>query len=117
MSINMSGHIDGVFKSLDAQRIGKGGDWIDGKWVEVPGVPKDYQINVQPATPAEIEFLFPGADRIRDVRKIYVNDGDLDEIDNTGIWVFLGLNWKTLACDNRPWHRYCKVTVVREDDQ
>lgn len=117
MSIDMGGHIDLVFESVPATRSAMIGSFVDGIWTETLGVPVPYAVNIQPASDQEIDFLVQGGERITDVRRIYVNDGDIEVIDNKGQWNFLGLSWKTVKCDNRPWNNYCKLLVVRIDDQ
>ena len=115
----MSGHIDGVFKSVDATRTGKsGGAYVDGLWV--PGVETDnpHTVNIQPLTEKEIQSLSIGAERIGDMRKIYVNDGDMYNIAESDIWAFTGIDgeFKTVSLDNRPWRNYCRIVVSRIDE-
>lgn len=115
--IDMQGHLIGDLESVPAQREATGGSWVMGKWVETKGALEDYTVNIQPASDREIDFLFGGAERTLDVRRVYINEGDMEPIKNNGIWHFLGQRWKTVKCDNRWWNNYCKLIVVREDDQ
>lgn len=118
MSLSMSGHIDSVFKSVDATFIPAGGSYIDGVWTPAATEPvSGFVVNVQPLNDKELDFLQRGGERILDPRKIYVNNGNLDAITLDGTWLFLGQRWKVVRTDNRPWRKYCKVTVDRYDDQ
>lgn len=118
MSLNMEGQIDGVFESVEASRtVDDGGAWVDGIWT--PGTPSTapYIVNIQPASDREVDFLRQGGERITDARRIYINQGDMQLIDQTGTWAFLGQQWKAVKVDNRYWRNYCKVIVMRIDDQ
>lgn len=116
--LNMEGQIDGVFASVEASRtVDVDGQLVEGIWV--PGVPETspYIVNIQPASDREVDFLRQGGERITDARRIYINQGDMQLIDQTGTWTFLGQQWKAVKVDNRYWRNYCKVIVMRIDDQ
>ncbi len=118
MSLNMEGQIDGVFESVEASRtVDAGGSWVGGIWT--PGTPSTtpYIVNIQPASDREVDFLRQGGERINDARRVYINQGDMQLIDQTGTWTFLGQQWKAVKVDNRYWRNYCKVIVMRIDDQ
>lgn len=117
MSLSMEGHIDDVFVSVDASRTVTGGGWVDGIWTPGAPVTTPYIVNIQPASDREVDFIRQGGERITDVRRIYINQGDMQLIDQTGTWTFLGQQWKAVKCDNRYWRNYCKVLVMRIDDQ
>ncbi|MGL5583619.1 MAG: hypothetical protein ACRDCE_22050 [Cetobacterium sp.] len=118
MGLEMTGTIDLVFESVPATRTTTSeGSYVDGIWVPGVQTTKTYTVNIQPASDQEIQFLNQGAERVRDVRRIYINDGDMQDINDTGTWEFIGLRWKTVKCDNRYWRDYCKVLVDRIDDQ
>ncbi|MFG0827899.1 hypothetical protein ACF8R6_05900 [Pseudomonas sp. CJQ_7] len=117
MSLSMQGHIDGVFQSVPASRTVTGGDWVNGIWTQGAPVTSPYVVNIQPATDREVDFIRQGGERIVDARRIYINEGDMQLIDQTGIWEFLGQKWKAVKVDNRYWRNYCKVIVSRIDDQ
>lgn len=118
MSLNMTGHIDAVFKSVDATFTSIDGSYVDGIWTPVIAAPvTGYRVNIQPLSEREIDFLERGGERIVDPRRIYVNNGDLNLITLDGEWFFLGQRWKVIKTDNRPWRNYCKVIVSRFDDQ
>lgn len=118
MPIDMEGHIDGVLESIPAVRRDKTGSFVEGIWTEgVLGAPVPYTVNIQPASDREIDFLQKGGERITDVRRVYINDGDMESITMAGQWEFLGVQWKTVKTDNRWWNNYCKVLVVLIDDQ
>lgn len=116
-TLSMLGHVDAVFVSVPATRTTSAGGYVDGIWVEGAGATTDYVVNIQPASEREKDFLRQGGERIVDVRRIYVNTGDMQLIDQTGTWEFLGQQWKAVGVDNRYWRNYCKVIVNRIDDQ
>jgi len=118
MSLNMQGQIDGVFQSVPASRtVDTTGDWVDGIWTPGVEVTTAYTVNIQPASLREQEMIRQAGERITDARRIYINEGLMQGIDQTGVWTFLGQKWKAWQCDNRYWRNYCKVIVVRIDDQ
>lgn len=117
MSLSMEGHIDDVFVSVEASRTVTGGGWVDGIWTPGSAVTTPYIVNIQPASDREVDFIRQGGERITDVRRIYINQGEMQLIDQTGTWEFLGQQWKAVKCDNRYWRNYCKVLVMRIDDQ
>lgn len=117
MSLSMEGHIDGVFVSVPASRTPTAGAWIEGIWVASPSVASPYVVNIQQASDREIDFVQRAGERIVDVRRVYINQGEMQGIDQTGTWEFLGQQWKSVKCDNRWWRNYCKVIVTRIDDQ
>jgi hypothetical protein len=117
MSLSMEGHIDDVFVSVEASRAVSVGAWVEGIWTPGPALTTPYIVNIQPASDREVDFIRQGGERITDVRRIYINQGDMQLIDQTGTWAFLGQQWKTVKCDNRYWRNYCKVLVMRIDDQ
>lgn len=119
MSLDMLGTIDDTFKSADALRTGKtGGYGVDGRYVSASGTPSPHKVNIQPLTSKELQSLSIGAERINDVRKIYVNDGDLYSILPSDEWVFSDIDgvFRTVELDNRPRRNYCKAVVSRKDD-
>lgn len=116
--LNMRGGVDGVFQSVPASRTTTaGGDYVDGIWVPAPSVTTAFTVNIQQVSQQELDFLTKGGERVVDVRRIYVNDGPLEGIDETGEWTFLGKRWKAVRVDNRYWRNYCKCIVERIDDQ
>lgn len=118
MTLSMQGQIDGVFQSVPASRtVDTTGDFIDGIWVPGTTATSPYVVNIQPATDREVDFIRQGGERIVDARRIYINEGDMQLIDQTGTWQFLGQQWKAVKVDNRHWRSYCKVIVSRIDDQ
>lgn len=118
MGLEMTGHIDAVFKSVSATRTTtSNGEYVDGIWIPGVQTSKTYTVNIQPATEREIDFLSEGGERIVDARRVYVNNVGMDDIDQTGQWSFLGQIWKAHRVDNRPWRNYCKIIVSRIDDQ
>jgi hypothetical protein len=117
--LDMSGHIDDTFQSVAANRTSKsGGGYVDGRWVEGTITISPHKINLQPLNNKEIQALQVGAERIGDMRKIYVNDGDLYSIAEADTWEFATVDgaFKCVMLDNRPWRNYCKAIVSRKDD-
>lgn len=118
MPLEMSGHIDDFFQSFDVTYQTKTSGYVNGLPAEMLSEPVPFMANVQPATDREINMLNLGNQRIIDVRKIYVNDGDLSIVKLNGLWNFLGETWKTMWLDNRyPRRSYCKAIVTRIDPQ
>jgi len=118
MSLSMEGHIDDVFVSVAASRtVSVDGELVEGIWVPGATETKPYVVNIQQVSDREIDFIRQGGERITDVRRIYINQGEMQLIDQTGTWEFLGQQWKATKCDNRYWRNYCKVIVMRIDDQ
>lgn len=120
VSLDMSGHIDDVFESATVTRISKsGGARVDGKWV--PGVETTsvHRANIQPLSDKEANHLSIGGDRIKDYRKLYINDGSASEIIEADNWTIPGVDgtFKTFMLDNRvPFGRnYCKIIIARID--
>lgn len=122
MSLNMLGHIDGVFESIPARRISKtGGEYVDG--FHSPGVEKKtpHTVTLQRVKDREIAHLNTGARRISDYRKIYINDGVLAEISEADDWEFnangRGVErYEAVSMDNRPWRNYCRIVVALRDE-
>ena len=116
--LDMIGHIDDVFESVDAIRTPQPGSYVAGKWVAVPGTPKPHTVTLQPASDREINNLSKGGERVVDARKAYINDGDLYAISPSDDWTFTGIagTFKTIKLDNRPWRNYCKVIVSLKDE-
>lgn len=122
MAINMIGHIDSTFESMSASRVEKAGAYdVDGIWQESTSIASSHSVNIQPLNNRELQNLAIGGERINDVRKIYVNDGDIQNIKPSDLWQFNeghGMQtYKTIALDARPWANYCKAIVSRDDDQ
>lgn len=117
-TLSMQGHIDPVFESVPASRtVDTTGQYVNGIWTPGVTVTTPYTVNVQPANDREIDFIRQAGERIVDVRKIYINEGNMQLIDQTGVWSFLGQQWKAVRVDNRYWSDYCRVMVNRIDDQ
>lgn len=124
MSLDMQGFVDDVFVSTPATRISRsGGGYVDGIWVEGTATNSPHNVNLQPLTMDEIDMLNVGGERVVDVRKIYVNDGDMYNITEADLWQFTGVNgtFKSIKLDNRSWQggnsrNYCKVIVSRIDN-
>lgn len=116
--LDMVGHIDDCFESVTATRTSQPGSYVDGKWVETPGISEPHVITLQPVSEKELDNLSKGGERIVDARKIYVNDGDLYSISPSDDWVLDSIDgiFKTVKLDNRPWRNYCKIIVSRKDD-
>lgn len=120
--LSVKGFIDNTFQSTPATRFREsGGAYVDGIWVDGSDSTSSHKITLQPLNPKElsnVEATF-GSERVIDVRKIYVNDGDLYKITPSDEWQFDNVEgrFKTFMLDNRPWHYYCKVIVYRIDDE
>lgn len=114
----MTGAVDSVFESVPASRTTTDvGSYVDGIWVPGAQTTTAFRVNIQPVSQQELDFLTQGGERVMDLRRIYVNDGPIEQISETGEWEFLGLRWKAIRVDNRYWRDYCKCIVARIDDQ
>ena len=118
MSLDMLGHIDSTFKSVDATRTPQPGSYVEGKWIAVPSASSPHNVTLQPASDKEINNLSKGGERLVDVRNVYVNDGDLYAISPSDDWTFAGINgtFKSIKLDNRQWRNYCKVVVSLKNE-
>lgn len=120
VSLDMFGHIDDVFESAAVTRINKyGGSYVNGKWVEGTTTSTTHRANIQPLSNKEAYHLSIGGDRIKDYRKLYINDGSAADIVEADNYTIPGLDgtFKTIQLDNRvPFGRnYCKIIVARID--
>lgn len=118
--LDMAGHIDDVFRSATVTRTSRsGGQYVDGKWVEGVTSQTTHVANIQPLSMKEINQLEIGADRIKDYRKFYINDGSTTEIAEADTWTIPGVDgtFESVQLDNRvPFGRnYCKIISVRKD--
>lgn len=118
MPINMSGHIDSVFKTSVATRTPTDGSWVNGHWIATKDIISRHIVNVQPLSNKEIQTLQLGAERINDVRKFYMNDGSGAELKPSDMWTFDNVpgKFKVIALDWRPWHNYAKIIVSVQND-
>ena len=120
MSLDFSGHIDGTFQSTPAQRTSRtGGEYVGGRWVEGTPAVTTHIVTIQPATDREIHFLQNAGERVRDVRRCYVNDDTSYTFGEADTWTFDGVDgiFKTVSIDDRPWRTYTKIMVSRLDDE
>ena len=116
--LDMSGTVDDTFQSIPATRTSfSAGGYVNGIWVDGASITESHKVNIQSASDREIDSISQGGERVHDMRRIYVNDGDLYRINAADIWTFDGQTWKTVGIDNRPWRNYCKIFVVRLDVQ
>ena len=120
MSLDMLGHVSDDFVSLVAKRIPQSGTYVDGIWQSADGVAGDYDINLQPLNDRESKNYAQGR-RLEDYRKVFINDGELFGLQPSDIWEFdpgEGVQqFEIVSMDNRPWRNYCKLILVRLDDQ
>ena len=117
MSLDFSGHIDGTFQSTPASRTSRtGGEYINGRWVEGTPTVTSHTVTIQPASDREIDFLQSAGERIKDARRIYVNDNATYSLAET--WTFTGVDgiYKAISVDARPWRTYTKIIASRIDD-
>lgn len=115
MPLTVQGLIKGDFDSkLNVVRIVRSGEYVDGRWVETEVARQSFTANVQPVSDHELAFLSSGGERIVDARKLYINE-NVEGVDLTGEWEFLGARWKPIRMDSRPARHYLKITVARKD--
>ena len=123
MSLDMTGFIDSKFQSggLATRTSYAPGQYVNGIWQEGVASTENHRVNIQPATEKQIADLEQGGERILDVRRLYVNGGDLFSISPSDTWTFpsdSGLDgvYRTRSLDNRPWRGYCRIMVAIVDD-
>ena len=80
-------------------------------------VKKDiYNVNKQPSTPKEKDFLERGGERIIETSNIYLdNSVDTTIITEKDFWKINEIMYKTISLDNRPIRNYCKIVISRID--
>jgi len=118
VSLDMRGHIDGTFRTMDATRTIHVGSYVDGIWVETSATAVTHDITLQALSDKEIQTLSIGGERINEAYRIYINDGDTSNLTPSDTWQFSGIpgTFKALKSDNRPWRSYCKIIVSRQDE-
>lgn len=121
-SLDMGGFIDSDFVSIPANQISQtGGDYdSDGIWVPGAETTTPYTVNIQSLNPREIDSLQVGGERIKDYRKIYINDGDFHALSPKAFWEFDANNngterYKVTGGDIKVWRRYAKIIVCLID--
>lgn len=118
-ALDMAGHIDSTFKSVDvvlsAYTAGHYDD--NGIWQQGVEINETYTANVQPLNDRELNNLLLAGIRTLDVRKVYINSGDLEKLKLAYDINFIGAQWLILQSDIRPWRNYAKLVVNRFDDQ
>lgn len=119
MSLVMAGQIDGVFQTVPVEVIAQEYAYVDG--ISQPVGPKVVtkfpRVTIQPLNDNELDMILRAEQRILDVRKLYINSGNLSVLElNEDVW-FLNQRWKVIRRDYRPWRKYVKLIVDRYDDQ
>lgn len=117
--LDMTGHIDDVFVSTPAERVRyDAGSFVDGIWQEGAEDRSSHKITLQALSDRELESMF-GAERLTDVRKLYVNDTAGYTLTQQDFWEFQGVDgqYKVISMDFRPWRNYAKLIVSRKDEQ
>lgn len=118
MSLNMNGHIDGVFQSIPVtMRYSTTGSYVNGIWQDGVPAEQEFTATVQPVTERELDNMLRAGQRVMDARKLYINDGPIDLIRLGEDFVFDGQTWKIIKTDIREWRNYSKTTVGRYDEQ
>lgn len=119
MSINMMGHVSAPFITHTATLKRCDSVVVDFEPSLALVYQDEFAANIQPASDREIEFLQIGAERVNDVRVVHRNDGKgivISEADKLADLIgFDGSWWKSVNTDYRPWHNFCRATVVRLD--
>ena len=121
--LDMFGQIDGVFKSVSATIYKYQGDYTGpgGAWEQtLTSTEKNVLINVQPVTDKKSEYLTGqgGGKVTQDLRKIYINDGNMIYPDQDGVRFVVEFDagqgvkkWSVLESDSRPWRTRCRAYV------
>lgn len=115
--LNMAGMISGGFNSgMNVYFVPEEVEFVDGVAQESPGRKVKINCTVQPMVAREIQALGIGVDRIKDYRKIHVNDSSAKKFYGLkGHFEFDGSNWRPIDIDYRPLRTYCRVTLARND--
>ena len=119
--LDMSDHIDDDLISVMATRFARSGTrGSDGRWTEGAEYSTTHKVNLQPLSEREIQNLGEGGERLQDLRKVYINDGNLYSLTPQDEWEFdspdiAGARYTVYSMDNRPWRSYCKCVVHRND--
>jgi len=116
--LDMFGTIDDAFGTVVSTRTPIIAGYADGLPSVTYGVPTQHKVTIQPLSDRDINSLDMGGERVIDMRKIYVNDGDLYSIRPADEWIFTGIDgtFKSIQSDLRPWRNYAKIIVSRTDD-
>lgn len=128
MSLDMYGHIDYTFESLQDVKLiipdaggytGPGGIWEDGDY---PTEQMLHNVNIQPASLKTAEFFSAGGTiNPQDLRVIHINDGTMLFPDDNGQYAQIlefsdGIavrQWRVRQADNRPSRNFCRAIVER----
>lgn len=117
--LDMFGQVDDVFSVGIAARtyLDGGGYDQDGIWQDGVEQTTTHKVTVQPLSDRESQSMNIGGDRVKDYRKIYINDGSMGSVTPRGQWSLPDTDgvYETLMTDNRPTRNYCKVIVSRID--
>lgn len=116
--LSMAGMISGGFNSgMNVYFVPETVSYIDGIAQKTESRKLKINCAVQPLNAREIQALGIGLDRIRDYRKIHVNDRTAANFYGlTGHFEFDGAKWRPIDIDYRPLRVYCRVTVARMDE-
>ena len=121
MTLDMTNFIDSDFLSVIGTRYAQSGArGADGKWVDGAEAPTTHKLNLQPLSDKELVNIGAGGERVQDFRKFYINDGLTAELDPQDEWEFdspelTGVRFTVYMLDNRPWRKYCKCVVHKND--
>jgi hypothetical protein len=128
MGLDMLGLIDITMESLPAGGVfhipGQAGAYTGagGTWEQPDADPVELKlVNIQQASPKEVQQLTGGVNEPVDMKVLHINDGTMLYPDDEGRYsdVFRfsdGLamrDWKVVQADCRPWRSYCRVVVER----
>jgi hypothetical protein len=118
-ALSMSGQIDGVFQTVPVTvKTETGGGYVNGVWVDGTLTSTVFpRVTIQPLNDNELDLLLRAETRILDVRKLYINSGNLSVLELNEDVEFLSQRWKVIRRDYRPWRKYVKLIVDRYDDQ
>lgn len=118
-ALDMSGTVDNEFKSINATRFTVAKGYTNGRPNKTPVEdPNAFTVTLQAVSERELMSLSGGGERVVDVRRVYINDGDLTALTNGDLWQFDGLvgTYRVIKLDNRPWRNYCKLIVSLKDE-
>lgn len=118
-ALSMLNFVSGDMQSTVGTRYSTtgGGYGTDGRWIDGTEDTTPHDVNLQPATPKQIDSLDLGGERAVDVRNVWVNDTEiaLAKIAKADEWTFDGVagRFKCVKLDNRSSFQrdYCKAVV------
>lgn len=118
-ALSMLDAVTGDFQTVEVVvKTETGGGYVDGIYVDGTTVETTFpDVNIQPLTDNELDMIMRAEERVIDVRKLYITNGDLSLFELASDVYFLDQRWKIIRRDVRKFYEYAKIIVDRYDDQ